>query len=364
MQSGQGGPVLGAERPTLIEHFIALLRLPYLLGCLALALLMGFPGLVLGHLLDTWDLSTAAQRVLVAYSERPAWIGVLDLTLNAVIVFYMLLMIRYMRQKIVVAEPALVGLISGGEQKLHMIFGRVSSPRGQLASGLTIAILIQAFLQIYGGLSTYAGPSGPLAAVFSLFIGSLFYLTAGTFVWIYAASLWGLHRFGKESLTLKSFHEDRLLGVGAVGSLSRSLTLSYYTVFGPIAFESLILSPDLVGYATVFPFIMLGGVMFFLPVYSIHERMIAEKRREEESIGKKIAQLLSTPDKPSQEDSQPGHGQVDKFIQLEMLRFSHQRLQDVPTWPYDKTTLQVFAAVFLSLLTALVTRLFLGAIGL
>ena len=351
------------RRLTVVEQLITRSRLPYSLGSLALSLIMGLPGLLLIGLLDTGDITIAAQRVFTPYTNRPAWTGILDPLVNTAIIFYMLLTIRFMRNKLATAETQLGSLTTDGGTSLHWIFHHVSSTRAQLATSLLLFISITLLPQTYPG-STNLTPTSPQAITAALIITAIFYVTVGTFVWVYISTLWGLHRFGKQPLRLKHYQEDRLLGTGAIGSLSLTLAISYYAVIGPVTFESLVLSPDPTGYATLFPLVLLGGIMFFLPQVSLHRQMQTTKEHEEQRVRAQLSQLtLQDKQKDSNRMEDLPH-QVDRLIQLEMLRLNEKRLQEVPSWPFDKKTLEYFAAIFLSILTALLTRLLLAALNL
>ena len=104
--------------------------------------------------------------------------------------------------------------------------------------------------------------------------------------------------------------------------------------------------------------------MFFLPQVSLHRQMQTTKEHEERRVRAQLSQLtLQDKQKDSNRMEDLPH-QVDRLIQLEMLRLNEKRLQEVPSWPFDKKTLEYFAAIFLSILTALLTRLLLAALNL
>lgn len=49
-----------------------------------------------------------------------------------------------------------------------------------------------------------------------------------TFVWVYLASLYGLHSLSLQPLRFRRHHEDHLLGMRAFGSLSLFLAGNYF----------------------------------------------------------------------------------------------------------------------------------------
>ena len=142
-------------------------------------------------------------------------------------------------------------------------------------------------------------------------------------------------------------------------------------IFFPIAwdrskipgFAGRVSIPDLHGF---FAQMVLSTVSarFFLPQVSIHRQMQTAKENEEQKVRTQVSQLTLQDQQKGGNPSEDLPRQVDKLIQLEMLRLNEKRLQEVPGWPFDKKTLEYFAAIFLSILTALLTRLLLAALNL
>jgi len=335
-------------------------HLPYFLGCVVLASVMGPAGILLADYMDTGDMSVALSDILSPYSGHPSWTGLLDLSLVAFIIFWLLYMIRFMRLRLARAGPQLLSL-SPETETTRKIFGRVSEALPQLLVAAILFAVTQTFLILVTGFSSsnitsgYFGLGSPLSYLIEL----LFYLTIGTFVWVYASSLWGIHRFGKEPLRLKPFYQDPLLGLGEMGTLSLYLAFAYFTVFGPVMLESLFLSPDPVGYATLFPFIILGGIMFFLPLNSIHQKMVKVKKREREDIEQRLADILTLLHNPSHnpDGAAATSSQIENLLKVEMLQVTQRSLDLVPSWPYDKATLERFTALFLSVASLLISQL-------
>ena len=351
---------LGLNQLTIIERIIGLFHLPYIIGCAILAAIMGPAGILMADYMDTGSTSFALNDILSPYNGQPSWIGILDLAVVSFITFWLLYMIRFMRQRLAKASPQLVSLSSQVETT-RKIFGRVSKSWPQLLVTATLFGAVQIFLVIVTGASSsnitsgYFGPGTPLSYLIEL----LFYLTIGTFIWVYASSLWGIHRFGRQPLKLKPFYQDPLLGLGEMGTLSLYLAFAYYTVFGPIMFESLFLSPDPIGYATLFPFAILGAMMFFLPLNSIHQKMIKGKKRETENIDQKLSDILTILHNPthSPDGAAATSSQVENLLKVEMLQVTQRSLDQVPNWPYDKATFERFTALVISVASVVISQL-------
>jgi hypothetical protein len=351
--------LLGIEQPTLVEQIVSLFHLPYFLGCVVLSAVMGPAGILLADYMDTGNMSYAVSDILSPYSGHPGWIGLLDLSLVAFITFWLLYMIRFMRLRLARAGPQLISL-SPKTEMTRKIFGIVSKAWPQILVTAVLFGSTQIFLVLVTGTSSsnitsgYFGLGSPLSYLIEL----LFYLTIGTFVWVYASALWGIHRFGKEPLRLKPFYQDPLLGLGEMGTLSLYLAFAYYTVFGPVMFESLFLSPDPVGYATLIPFVVLGGIMFFLPLNSIHQKMVKVKKRETENIEQKLADILTILHNPAHiPDGAASSSQIENLLKVEMLQVTQRSLDQVPSWPYDKATFERFTALVLSVASVLISQL-------
>ena len=321
---------------------------------------MGPAGILLADYLDTASTNYAINDILSPYSGRPGWIGILDLSVVAFITFWLLYMIRFMRLRLARAGPQLISL-SPKTETTRKVFGRVSEALPQIIVTVTLFASIQIFLVAVAGTSSSNITSGyfGLGSPLSYLIEFLFYLTIGTFVWVYASSLWGIHRFGKEPLRLKPFYQDPLLGLGEMGTLSLYLAFAYYTVFGPVMFESLFLSPDPVGYATLFPFIILGAIMFFLPLNSIHKKMVKVRKRENENIEQKLSDLLTILHNPTHnpDGAAATSSQVENLLRVEMLQVTQRSLDQVPSWPYDKATFERFTALVISVASLVISQI-------
>ena len=62
-------------------------------------------------------------------------------------------------------------------------------------------------------------------------------------IWNYVATIWGVHRVGREALRLRPAVEDPMLGLRPLGSLSLGATFYYFGALAIIIAE-VTLSPD------------------------------------------------------------------------------------------------------------------------
>ncbi len=267
------------------------------------------------------------------------------------LIFYQLYMIRYMRLKLVTTESVLMPLSPQGEETLHKAFGRVSNTRPIVL--MTVAPLIVVLVVSFPGLQRSQGLSYTLYTVASYV---MFSLTIGPFIWVYIASLWGLHTFGKEPLKLKPLHEDPMLGVRPTGSLSLSLVSVFFggTIVSTVA---QIISPSPSYIPTSIWFTVLGAAMFFLPLNSIHRRMQQEKQREQASVRSQFNALTDASNNPHLDGPESVLIPLKTLVTFEVLKLNERRVSAMPTWPFDTRILSRFAAIILSVITIILARI-------
>jgi len=99
--------------------------------------------------------------------------------------------------------------------------------------------------------------------------------------------------------------------------------------------------------------------MFFLPLNSIHQKMVKVKKRETENIEQRLAEILTLLHNPSHnpDGAAPTSNQIENLLKVEMLQVTQRSLDQVPSWPYDKATLERFTALFLSVASLLISQL-------
>ncbi len=348
----------GLHRPGYTEKTIGFIRLPYALGCLIFAFLFSPAGVLPFVLLDTSDLNKAGGVILAATNlqsvENPWPQVVVYYGIFYLAVFFLCYVIRYLRLRILQAEPELVPVLIGGEETFHKAFGRITSNWQPALLGLVILAGVPfdpIFLSIYPAL----GPISRLDFIV-VYVVSLFIIT--NFGWIYLSSIWGLRELGKSSLRLKAFVEDRTLGVRPLGSLSLSLAFGYFGGSALLILVSAIApipgfrTPEnIAGYAGA---LILGLTLFFLPLNSVHGKMLNEKRHEQKSHLEEYNSLLQS---FKLKDSTPGLGREGRLEALLFHEMTERRIAAIPTWPFDTGILGRFAAIFLSVTAILISRI-------
>ena len=343
----------GPVRLTLIEKFIERIKLPFTTGCVLITFLLSGPLAFIAAFVDTQDLDEAILRTFATtFSSSPQQTsfvaGLIGAVIYSILTFYALYMTRSMRMKILRVESELIQLSPSGEKAYHAAFGRISDYGPQLI--LAVPFILITIPYFYGQI---AAGHGVFFLLFSAITNIAFGPILAGFVWVYFASLWGLHKFGKEPLSLRPHYEDALLGTRQTGSLALSLAFTYFAVI-VLGTLGLLISPDPVGEAAVVALIVPGVLMFFLPLNSIHSRMAEYKEREISSARKRTADLMRKIGDPQLDKPEDRLGGLGDVLALQLVK---QEVTAIPTWPFDTKILGRFVAIILTVAGILVSRI-------
>jgi hypothetical protein len=252
-----------------------------------------------------------------------------------------------MRLRIVKEEPELAHLMPSGEETFHRAFGAVSNPLPQvLLSVVFFLISIPYFLSPTAKI-------GPISLVYQLGSNGVLSVIFSGFLWMYFRSLWGVYKLGKEPLKLRPYREDHMLGVRPIGSIALTLFVAFILVasFNTIG---LLLSPDPISVVVLSGFLTFGVAMFFLPLNSIHKTMAEEKRNLISKVQQKFALLASLVG-----DQTPGGTEMllRQLRGTQILQIDREYISNVSTWPFDTPILGKFAAIALSVVAILISKL-------
>jgi small-conductance mechanosensitive channel len=337
---------ISLEKPTLIERFVGLIPLPYPLAALIWAVVLpGTPGFYV----ITQYVANGSSGVSLALLPNAG--------LSFLLPFYLFLIVRYTRLRVVEAESPLSVRLSGGPQEYERAFERMTQTVPVIAFAAILGTLL---LAIYASVGIL--PVVPWLIAVNAFIVYLNVLAFSTYLWEFVIASLGLYRLGSGSLKLASFLEDRMMGVRPMGNLALSLTTAY---FGGLLVTYLLLSTFLpssvASTAMLLAFLLLGVALFFLPLGSIHAKMQAEKRRLLREIGARYPRLDKDQSRPREnatlEDVQTGLARLTDLQEVEML---DRKIASLPTWPFDIQVVSRFVTIVLSVTAVLVSRLITG----
>jgi hypothetical protein len=326
------------ENPTLIERFVKLIPLPYPLSALIWAAVIP---------------SGPLFYVIQSLVSGGLPLSLFNAILNLLLPFYLFIMVRYMRLRVVSSEAPIAARLSGGVQDYERAFGRMT----QQVPVIILTLLLGTFL-----LASYAF-AGVLSPIPGIILGNIIvvYLNAlafSTYLWEFLTASLGLHRLGGESLRLGSFLEDRMMGSKPMGNLALSLTAVY---FGGLLLTDLLFStflpPSATGTASFLVLVLLGVVLFFLPLNSIHAKMQAEKRRLMQDVVARYPRL-------NQDQSQlkgtatmdDVHTRLARLTDLQEVEMLDRKIASLPTWPFDIQVVSRFITIVLSVTAVLLSR--------
>ena len=331
------------EKPTLIERLVHLIPLRYPFAALAWASVVGSP---VFHLFEYIDYGSTN------FSLAPSSLFA-DL-LFTLVPFYAFNVVRYLRLRILKAEPQIIPIMAGGEAAYHSAFGRISS---------SLPVVILALVLLVPILPAVVPNPHPSILVsytlISLFANAL---AVATYVWAYAISSWGLHRLGESQLKLKSFLEDRTMGAKAIGSVALSLTVAFLggTLLVFLLFFSYFLV-NLSFQAVIYAFFALGIMMFFLPLNSLHKKMRAEKLGQQRALTQQLLTMKQELQAYSVEDP-PVAKVLTEILRMKDLEITERKLANTPTWPFDVQLIVKLITIILSVTAALLARLIINAL--
>ncbi len=327
----------GPERPTFIERLVSPLPGPYFLKILTFWLILGTPGLVAARYLDTFSY----QAIVSLFGEISLQSIVGFSLANLVMPLYAFYGIRLMRQKVVQEMPELRQITMGGTSSLKRAFGGISRLLPSLI--LTILFGVVSFLSFPGQTQHVVGYLSLIVKVAGFALAMFAY---GTFVWMYASSIRGLYKLGGEKLRFVSFFEDKHLGMRSLGSVSLSLVWVYFLGIGLVAFSFSPLPLPL--QLVLLGLIVLGVILFFLPLYEVHIKMAREKRDAEKAVRNRL-HLVS-------EKLASGKAVSNGLADLVAFQIMEKRVSAMSEWPFDTATLSWFSAIVISVLATLITR--------
>jgi hypothetical protein len=187
----------------------------------------------------------------------------------------------------------------------------------------------------------------------------LFWLIiVGTFIWVYFSSIRGLHELGKESLKLKSFREDKTLGARPIGVLSLSFASIYIVGIGLAVFMVIIILPEASSllYSSLLAFLILIGIaFFFLPLNTVHKRMLEAKHLEQEILRQqytKVHERTKASESPQQEVSEA----LDRLTKIITIDVTKAEVEAIPTWPVDAPILSRLVTLIFSIIGIIIAN--------
>jgi len=336
---------------------IAAIPLPYLVTCTIVALLVTGPGYFLARLIETggdWNQTVAA--IFGDAFALPLWRSVPLIILSVGFELYLLWLVRHSRLHIARYAKEIAPLLPGGDADVRRIFGHLYWRLPVI--GLAAAFGLFFFLLLLEPLPPAFG-----VLDFVILGVNLVFLpfVDAQVIWNYAATIWGVHRIGRQALRLRPLFEDPMLGLRPLGSLSLGATFYFFGALVIIIAE-VTLSPDPVRpayLAFLIVLVLFGAGLMFLPLVSIHRLMVAEKRRAIDDAGTRAGGVYA-PLMAGNPTSEPSLHEVrDLLLRTHGIlvhREEERRIQALPTWPFETRAMTRIAAITLTGVVAVLGR--------
>jgi hypothetical protein len=336
-------------KPSLIERVINVFPGPYLLKCLLFSGVFGVPALLLFRFIDTLD-ARAALEVFGPF----LWQNIVTFSFaNFVLLFYAAYGVRYMRSRIAAMVPQIEPLMPKEGRTVQDIFHPVCAfiP----AAVLSVLMAVVSLLSFPNQGQHAAGPISLALLVISF---PFVYLVYGTFIWTYVSSIICLYDLSRQPLRLAEFYEDNHLGMKSLGSLSLSLALVYFLGLGLIFFSFLSVPPPLEFAVVVM--ILAGVILFFLPLITIHQKMLDKKREEREKLKSHYTHVLKFIDEPSRSGDTIEVKHLRYILAVDII---DRQVAAIPVWPIDSRSWTRISAIVFTVVISIVSRIGLTFLG-
>jgi hypothetical protein len=185
-------------------------------------------------------------------------------------------------------------------------------------------------------------------------------LFVGTFLWTWSYSMFATYKLGTLPLKVRPFSGDRTLGLKPYASTSLRLTtlyLGFITMLAiPLMFIGYVSPAFLLLYLALFS---LGLVLFFLPLRSLHARLLVTKKGELGWVNERYEKVLETI-KASRSE------RLDERLvgELASLKEIQQDIRQIREWPFDMGIIVRLSAIIVSVTAIIISRFILNLLQL
>jgi len=109
---------------------------------------------------------------------------------------------------------------------------------------------------------------------------------------------------------------------------------------------------------------MLGILFFFLPLNTIHKKMVDEKHREHKALGEQLTMAVNRQDISSRSNMSPSLEDITEILvninRLLTIDVSKDEINSVPNWPFDIQILSKLSAIIFSVTTIIIANFILS----
>lgn len=323
-------------KPTIIERLNSAIPVPYFLSTLIVAALLGPVGFYIADLLSYLEPAKATTIFLnssIDHYTLSQLIG--NNIVYPAIIFYCAYMLRYMRRRITQVEEQLVRESPEWRNTVGRSFRHITRTGPALA--ITLLILILSYPLVVFQVGNNQG----FAQLYFIITYPMFFFAAGSFIWMYVSSLWGLYKIGTQPLKLRPYTEDTLLGLGGFGRISLTLTSVFLVAVFLAVYEFTAFATAMPILLTVFfsaGLISVGVCMFFLPLMNLHRKMVVEREQlRSRNIGA-ILNMVSG-------DNLGDHSTAQGLMKILALEHEGEQISSIPSWPFDTPAIRTVAGI-------------------
>jgi hypothetical protein len=337
------------------------MHVPYAVGCVLLAVVLGIPGTLLTRYIDSFDLAKTISIAGIITGSEGYWRAVVFYWIITYLLFffYLFYFIRYFRVTLQKTEAKLIPMLENGKEACNRAFRIIPSRIGALATAGMVGVSFAP--SVYRML---LGSVGLFSAMHVLISQAMLDFAGGTGIWLFFSSIWSLRKLAKEPLKLKSSSEDPLFGLGSIGSLSLALVIIYFGALGlrglGILASGVETTPMIINLAFESILMIFGFIMFLITLNAFHRKMAEQKEFEKSKLHEQRRMIHES---SMNNNSKAGRSRahMEKLLVLDIME---RRLDKASTWPFDKGVLSHISTILLSVTAIMIARIIAVAINL
>jgi len=191
----------------------------------------------------------------------------------------------------------------------------------------------------------------PVTIAATVLLG-LGWLPANCAMWVCLTLFLGLDRLGRQRLRLRSFHQDRSLGLAPLGQLAATALTLFVAALVPFV---LVTARDRQTTISALVHFAIAVAAFFLSLYRLHEQLSAAKRRYLVQVRRLHAEAFA----PVEPDW-PLDVLTAQAARMNAARALEQHVGTIQSWPVGETVMARIAAIATSVVTGIVVRIVLS----
>jgi len=195
----------------------------------------------------------------------------------------------------------------------------------------------------------------PFQALERLLVTGYLRFIQATFLWSLAFSMYLIYRWGKLPIRLKSFAEDRTLGLRPYGSASLHF-VTLYVLAMLLTFPVFVYKSEAVVWSQLI-FSLLGLAVFLVPLFSLRKRLVDAKRE-------KLSWIVRRHRRAIESIEACGDGPIDIALVNELIAVDNIRndLKRISGWPFNAEVVVRLVTVVLLPLSLWVVTVYLARV--